>query len=136
MKRQIKSGLEKTIEMFLEDIENGREIIVNKMEAGTLLLPIPYQVFDCEPHVCDFKKAGVPNEEIAFYFAYLLTGEPLHDVLDADGKPYKRCELPKISDCLRYKKFEKHVMPKVWEERNARIERKQQSKKESCEETL
>ena len=133
MKKERKSGLEKTTQMFLDEIEKGKDFVVSKLEAGSILLPIPYQVFDCEPHVCDFEKAGVSKEDAAFYFAYVLTGEHLYQVFDENGKEYERehNEYPKMADRFRYRKFEKEVMPKVWNERKLRIENKKQTEEET-----
>ena len=136
MKKERKSGLEKTTKAFLKDIENGEEIVVNKLEFGGIFLKFPFQVFDCEPHVCDFKKVGVPNEDIAFYYSYILS-MPQYDILSVSSNArYRSIEYPKMADHFRYRKLEKEVMPKVWAERKARMETEQQSKQENKEESL
>ena len=125
----MKLGLQNTIKKVLELIKNNEDFVVNECKTG-LLIRIPYVARDVEPHVCDFKKAGVDDFTIAFYFAYLIALPECDVFLANNNKLLETEEKPKPADHVLFGKIENKYIDKVEEKRQKRVKREKEEKEE------
>ena len=127
MKKELKLGLPQTSKAVLEMINKGDDFVVDGIEKEILML-MPILKHDIAPHVCDFVKAGVPKDVIAYYFAYLIANEYYDVYSEKTGKELRTKEKMTVSDYFRFGKVEDKYYAKVEAERAKRVKAKNNEK--------
>ena len=123
----MKLGLPKTRAMVLDLIEKGKDFEVQTMEIGWLIkLPIVKE--DIEPHVCDFLKAGIDKDIIAYYFAVLIATPGYTVKIKDTFKELETNEIKTMADDFRIGKIEKEIMPKVYQCQKERLDEEEMNK--------
>lgn len=120
----MKSNLIELTSYLLALIEKGEDFVVKEFDCSGLI-PMLFIKEDVEPHVCDFLKAGLEKEWIAYYFAYLIC-TPGFEVyaskslthIDIDGDIR-----PTLQDCKTIDKIIDNYWDKAIKCKNARMKK-------------
>ena len=121
----MKSKLLPLVGKLLEKIEAGDDFIVTSYEFGRLT-KIPMVKEDVEPHICDFKKANIDMDLVAYYFAYLIC-TPGYEVYSVKDKKYLQADAkPTHLDRQLIRRFEDNFLDKAFECRTERLNKKQE----------
>ena len=97
---------------ILKKIKDGDDFIVTSYEFGKYTL-MPMVKEDVEPHICDFEKANIDMDLVAFYFAYLICA-PGYEVYSLKDKKYLQADAtPTLLDKRLVNKFEERFWDKA-----------------------
>lgn len=108
----MKANLIDVAKDILALINEGHDFIVREYKFGNFIkLPIIKE--DSEPHVCDFLKAGLEKELVAYYFAYLLC-TPGHEIYSTKNGNYLNADMS-IKPTFQDQKVINEIIDEFWE---------------------
>ena len=132
MKSKVKPNLLDVAKYVLDLIDKGEDFIVTEYRSGGFI-PFPIGREDTEPHVCDFMKAGLEKELVAYYFAYLLCS-PCYDIFATkSGRSIAIQE--DIRPTWKEKKVVGDIIDEYWDKAD-QFKKERKENKQTEEETL